>query len=252
MVFIVDENLRTYSEQEISNFETEKNLSLPEDYKHFLSKYGDGIYCGYLRIHALGDIASRTIYLREILREYPEFFWPASDSVLTKIDSQSCYALADSIDGDTLAYEPASKRLILFPRHGERAICVEGVFENPLNLWNALGIESPLYLEVFSPVHNKISKRIILQGKKIKEDIHLHANKVEAIHQPGTYLRLSEENAEIFYSKRWAGRMQLDKYNTLHGDRLSISFDFNKAKMKQVETDLKRLFLSEYEVIRKE
>jgi len=256
MVFLIDDELKTYQDVDFVKFEHENKFKLPKSYKKFMSQFGAGIYCGFLRVHALEDILSKTKDSRELWKEYPEFFWPQSKKVIKLKGALRCYDFADSIGGDVMAFEPKTGNFIVFPRHSNNLFIVKGGFDDPLN-WSPHIDTSCLSPLTFSPVHNVMSKTLVMERKWAKlsdkagriENISAHMENIEALHVDEEYLKASDEDTEIIYSKRWAGEIVVSKFSYDDGDRLRVDMNFNKKNVALVEADMEKLFTTDYERI---
>lgn len=256
-MFVYDENLKLYGDAHFLEFENTHKVTLPDAYKVLMRTYGAGLYNDFLQVFPIENIVSRTEEAINIWKEYPEFYWPQSNSIISFENSQRCFALADTIDGDIVGYDPKTKTLITFPRHDDLTFIVHDDFSDfVFKAVEYFGMQSSSLL-TFSPLHDKKTKRLILQRKQrwfssksnTQENISSHAVKLETLHQSGQVLRVSEETFEILYSKRWAARLQLSKFSTVHGDRLSIQISNNPRYASIIDKDIDEVFLSDYKVI---
>ena len=95
-------------------------ISLPPGYLHFLQRFGEGTYRGWMNVQ-LPDT--------EVLKPFAEYeLWEHdADSPITEQQIGQCVAIGTTVDGDFLAVHPQTAQLIWLPRHEEylRAITLQ-------------------------------------------------------------------------------------------------------------------------------
>jgi hypothetical protein len=115
------------SSSDVVDAERQLGTRLPEGYRDFIARFGEGLLAGYIRVYPPHQILTgdNNVHAwRERIDEY--WFWDEDADVLTKDRAREGVIVADTMDGDELMMHPAQPdRLYVLP-HDEEAIYVAG------------------------------------------------------------------------------------------------------------------------------
>jgi len=107
---------------DVDAVEEQLGVRLPEEYREFITRFGEGTLAGYIRVYPPYQILegdNNVTAWRERIDEY--WFWDAGKDVLTKAEALECVIVADTMDGDELVAHPSEPdRLYVLPRYEEK------------------------------------------------------------------------------------------------------------------------------------
>ena len=103
---------------EVETVEAKLGVSFPEGYKEYVTIFGRGHYCNYIRVNMPSEILSGYEEYRKFLDEY--WFWDMGAEVLTKKRAIESIKIGETIDGDVIIFHPSkSDELFVLPRHDD-------------------------------------------------------------------------------------------------------------------------------------
>lgn len=120
------------SAREVADLESELWLKLPDGYREYVTKLGEGVLGGtFVRIYPPWRIWRELDGWRTRIRRY--WFWDKGKRLLPRERGPECVIVGDTLNGDELVFHPSRpNRLFVLPRDGER------VFEAGADLWSAI------------------------------------------------------------------------------------------------------------------
>ena len=138
--------------------EKELGTPLPTGYREFISRFGEGLLAGYVRVyppHQILEGDNSVTQWRKRIGEY--WFWDEGRDVLTKEKALECVIIADTLDGDELAAHPSEPdRLYVFPRNEEKIYVAGDGFLAALEWLLASGtITEPIEDRTFEPFNSR-------------------------------------------------------------------------------------------------
>lgn len=103
---------------EVEAAEAKLNVSFPIGYKEYVTTFGRGDYCNYIRIDMPSEILSGYEEYQKLLDEY--WFWDMGAEVLSKERAIESIKIANTIDGDVVIFHPSkSDELFVLPRNDD-------------------------------------------------------------------------------------------------------------------------------------
>lgn len=108
--------LAPVTEAEIEAAEAGLGLRFPAGYREFVTRFGQGLLGGFLRVYPPALILNE---YRDVQQRWAEYwFWGAGHEVLAKDKALSCVIIADTTGGDELVFHPTEPdRLYVLPRN---------------------------------------------------------------------------------------------------------------------------------------
>jgi hypothetical protein len=139
---------------EVAAAERALGLRFPTGYADVITRFGQGVLCGYIRVYPPGEIvAGENSHLawRERIGEY--WFWDEGVDVLSKERALECVLVADTLNGDELVFHPsAPERVFILPRSEEMIYAFDGGLFPALDwLLNAGVLAEPVEDRTFEP-----------------------------------------------------------------------------------------------------
>jgi hypothetical protein len=96
-------------------------ITLPDGYRDFVTRLGEGMFSGYIRIYPPWRIENELASWRQRIKDY--WFWAEGAPLLPQARAAECIVIGDTIDGDELVFHPARpQRLFLLPRHSQTVL----------------------------------------------------------------------------------------------------------------------------------
>jgi hypothetical protein len=94
---------------------------MPSEYREFITRFGEGTLGGYVRVYPPHQILKGDNCVTEWRKRIDEYwFWDDGADVLPKVRALECLIVADTVDGDELAFHPSEPdRLYVLPRYDE-------------------------------------------------------------------------------------------------------------------------------------
>ena len=130
------------SEAEVSDAENSLGAKFPTGYREYVTRFGQGILGGYIRIYPptiLVDGNNRLQEWRKRIEEY--WFWRQGETVLPKHKALECIIVGDTLDGDELVFHPDQpNKIYVLPRHSEKIFVVRGGLESLIEWLCASGV----------------------------------------------------------------------------------------------------------------
>ncbi|MBI3926406.1 MAG: SMI1/KNR4 family protein [Armatimonadetes bacterium] len=97
-IYVVNDRLATASTEEVKELEDRLHVRVPAGYSEFAHRFGEGVFCGFLRIYMPRKILDEHGGFRRKWREDP--FW--NEGPLIAEDLARAVILGDSLQGDQL------------------------------------------------------------------------------------------------------------------------------------------------------
>ncbi len=108
----------------------EKQLGtrLPAGYRQFITRFGEGTLGVYVRVYPPYQILEGDNCVAEWRKRIDEYwFWDEGKDVLPKARALECIIVADTMDGDEVAFHPSNPdRLYVLPRYEEAVFTTDG------------------------------------------------------------------------------------------------------------------------------
>jgi hypothetical protein len=155
-------HLRYYSDiAAVDSAERLLGVRFPQDYRDFISRFGEGLLGGYIRVYPPYQIVEGDNSVTEWRKRIDEYwFWDEGKEILSKEKALECIIIADTMEGDELvAHSSEPSRLYVLPRH-EETIYVAGE-----SLMSAIGwlmtsgvLTDPIEDRSFEPFDGRSSK----------------------------------------------------------------------------------------------
>ena len=101
--------------------ERELGVRVPAGYREFITRFGEGLLAGYVRVYPPYQILEGDNNVTEWRKRIDEYwFWDEGKEILTKQKALECVIIADTMDGDELVAHPSEpNRLYVLPRYEE-------------------------------------------------------------------------------------------------------------------------------------
>ena len=104
--------------EEVEAVEDKLNVRFPAGYKEYVTTFGRGDYCNYIRVDMPSEILSGYAEYQKFLDR--NWFWDMGAEVLTKKRAVESIKIGDTIDGDVIIFHPSeSDELFVLPRHDD-------------------------------------------------------------------------------------------------------------------------------------
>jgi hypothetical protein len=119
-VYLVTPNRNAATQEQVTQAEQVLGTRFPSGYADFVTWFGEGSYCGFVRVCLPGRIVAD--YRAEFQQRWGEyFFWDAGRDVMPRDHVLESVIVADTWDGDELIFHPGDPdRLVVLPRHDDR------------------------------------------------------------------------------------------------------------------------------------
>lgn len=142
----------------IDQAEARLGIKLPSGYREYITRFGEGILGGYIRVyppHQLLDGDNSVTEWRARIREY--WFWDEGEQLLTKEKALECHIVADTIEGDEIVAHPSNPdQLYVLPRYEEQSyIAGEGLLATLEWLLSSGVLTEPIDDRSFDPFDGK-------------------------------------------------------------------------------------------------
>jgi len=103
---------------EVDVVEAKLNTSFPLGYKEYVTTFGLGEYCNYIRVEMPSKILSEHEEHQQFLDKY--WFWELGEEILSKEKAKESIEIASTVDGDVIIFHPTnSSELFVLPRHDD-------------------------------------------------------------------------------------------------------------------------------------
>lgn len=96
---------RLCSESAVQSLEASYSVSVPDDHRDFLMRFGEGVLFNYIRIFGTAKIDNETSDFQDRWKEY--FLWDDDNSALDESAIASCLIIGDTFNGDEFVLSPA-------------------------------------------------------------------------------------------------------------------------------------------------
>jgi hypothetical protein len=157
-VILISSRIQAVPVAEVEALEQHLGFALPDGYRDFITRFGEGDYCDLFRIYPPVRIREEYASYRDAWEgwyyEYEgvnHWFFEGSEHILSEAQLQACIIIGDSFDGDEIVYYPPQPdKLFVLPRHDQRIYTLKADFSD-LHIW--IG-EKPR-LKLFTPWHNR-------------------------------------------------------------------------------------------------
>lgn len=141
--------------EEILTCENILHFSFEENYKEYVTTYGNGILGGtYIRIYLPMKILSNQNQWLERISEY--YFWEEGKDILTKKEVLNSICIGDTFDGDELIYY--QNKYYILPRYEEMIYFIGNNLNEVINWLCSSNILTEAFTERnFEPFNNENS-----------------------------------------------------------------------------------------------
>lgn len=158
-VRVISKHIQPVSLAEVEHLEIRLGIRLPDGYRGFITRFGDGFYCDLFRIYTPS----------EILRKYSEYqdlwgasytpddqgkarwYYEGSEVVLNPSELEQSYIIGDTKDGDQLVFYPLQPDKIFVIPRGDRKTTALRADLSDLHQWNTTDDIIP----TFEPIHDQ-------------------------------------------------------------------------------------------------
>lgn len=139
-VYVVSTKLDVLYRNNVVNFFTNNNLYVGDDYIEFMSDFGIGMYCNFIRTLSISQVMQKRMEIQDSWSR--KFRWSLNGIDVDKNKVISSPIIADTDEGDQILYHPHSEsNLIVLPRGDNLAYWVPSNFDG-LEYWSSVnGIE---------------------------------------------------------------------------------------------------------------
>jgi hypothetical protein len=130
-IYIVNPTLKTATSAAVEAAERKLKAKFPTGYAEFVTQFGEGLYCTYMRVYPPGRIVKENPEFQQRIREY--YFWDKGAKVLAKERALESIRIADTLDGDELIFHPTRPdELFVLPRHADKVFAAGRTFDEAL------------------------------------------------------------------------------------------------------------------------
>jgi hypothetical protein len=106
-------------------------LNFPDGYKEYVTKLGEGVLGGFVRIYPPWRIQTELEEWRLRIKKF--WFWDKGHKILPKERALECVIIGDTVIGDEIVFHPTRpERLYIMPRGGEK------IFDVGNDLWTTI------------------------------------------------------------------------------------------------------------------
>ena len=103
---------------DVDAVETKEDFHFPAGYREYVTTFGRGEYCSYIRIHMPAKILAEFRDYQRLLDEY--WFWDLGKDVISKSKALESVNIGDTMDGDVILFHPSHpNELFVLPRHDD-------------------------------------------------------------------------------------------------------------------------------------
>jgi hypothetical protein len=109
------------SPAEVDAAEMQLGIRFPSGYREYITRLGEGVLGGYIRIYPPRRILSGANNVAAWRRRIDQYwFWGGGSNALTKWQALEAVIIGDTLDGDELIVHPANpERIYILPRQSE-------------------------------------------------------------------------------------------------------------------------------------
>jgi hypothetical protein len=106
------------TDAEVNSLESALAVSMPAGYREYVTTFGSGAYCSYIRVDMPSAVILETNNNRQAWSEY--WFWEMGEEILTRTRAMECISIASTVDGDVVVFHPTnSEELFVLPRNDD-------------------------------------------------------------------------------------------------------------------------------------
>ena len=107
------------TQSEVTDLETRLEATFPAGYREYVTQLGEGVLSDLVRVlppwRVLGELEAH----RGTMAGF--WFWESGDDAFDQAAAMESIPLADTLDGDVIAFHPtAPERIVVLPRHHDR------------------------------------------------------------------------------------------------------------------------------------
>lgn len=167
--------------EDVKKLESRFSMVIPE-YLEFMENFGEGTISNAVRVYPPQRILAETEAVRKRWADY--FLWDDANSELTAQDLIDAVPIADSLDGDEVAFVPCKNALYILPRHNDRAKRIGGDLSSAIEyICNSGEIYSDVDFLYFESWENRVNHKLFLEEQRFDFDLVLSQLKqIEHIH----------------------------------------------------------------------
>lgn len=222
---LLDDELVIPGKAELTEYEREIGGPLPPFFREFLLQYGYGTWSGLFDIMEPEYRRRLTDYGRELWADHGHLWWPRSEAVMPRTEALEASVLINTMDGDLIAWHPATRTFFVTPRHDN----IVTVLDHRMSALAEWAQFDPPYW--FEPIGNRGTMELSGQPIPLEE----YERLVRATLAPVTGVVHSEANNGARYHKIPEGRSRLQasvrgEYENQIGEPLvvtNVRLDFN-------------------------
>lgn len=259
-VYLVNKQLEPVQEAENQELELKLGITLPDGYKQFMTRFGEGIYCYFFRIYPPEIILRQYEEVREWWAEsfYTDkegnkrWLFEESDDTMNPEQLQESFIIGDSIDGDQIVYYPPTPEYIyILPRQSYTIAQLKSDFSD-LHHWDE---DIPLFKSFESWVTKREVRKYAIQEMTISNEALLDTFKLRW----QTIVEFYDKSGEVFwdfffhipeiYGAVWISRdkgeirtySQDGVRHTIKGKKFEITIKFDADFISEVDDFIRSL-----------
>lgn len=117
-VYLVFDDLKTASADEVDASASRLGVTFPAGYRKYVTELGEGTLSGYMRLWLPAKLEAEQAELRRMFGS--NFFWDEDGPITSKVVPELVF-LGDTIEGDFLVFHPSRPDdLFVLPRHQDQ------------------------------------------------------------------------------------------------------------------------------------
>lgn len=120
--YLVHDDLGRWTDSQVDAAEGSLGLLLPSGYRELVTTLGSGVINNLVRLGSSDRVVEEQALFQHVIRT--AWFYEEIDDQFTQDRALESVMIADSLDGDMVAFHPVLRRLYVLPRHDERVYAV--------------------------------------------------------------------------------------------------------------------------------
>ena len=139
------------------------NTRFPKEYRQFITKFGVGMICDYIRIYSPNRILNGQNNLNDWRKRIDEYwFWDNDDGKLPKSKALECIIFGDTTSNDELVFHPSNPdEILILPRDFDTSLSNDQGLSNTIEWLCSSGV---LLFDTFG-------ERYFEGVKKVKQEL---------------------------------------------------------------------------------
>lgn len=215
-VFLVSTDLAPETQSAIVRAEQTLGLTLPDGYKAFITRFGEGDYCYQIRIYGVERLLHETQHIQRMWAGswyYGEDLDEEDEDVLTQAQAEQSVNLGSTHDSDFFMwYPPRPDRLYVLPRHDDRITVINADFSD-LHTWNHSSDDSAASdpFLIFQSYHNQTALVVSTERTDFELNDLLDRFIRHWSDSPRHLVPMDDNHAKVLYLQEIGARIQMVK-----------------------------------------